>query len=181
MPNQSCSNGNLPLKADSDSHNASPRDRATADDQQSDTLFHDPSQASTIPPQSLPSTLFDRLNAQVEQELRGAEPESQRDLLTEIGSEVRKWRIRCGYSRQTLATKLDCNVVELLSLENGLSASSDFPPVDKSSNRLATGNNTVSVRVVLIALVNHAALDIPLRTRIQKYLDRLPSHDCTGC
>ena len=170
MPNQPYSNGDSPSDAHSDAHDFLSKGQPASGDPTSPRLA--PPSAALPPP--LAPTILDRLNAQIEREQTQTEPNPHHELLIEIGSELRRWRIRSGYTRQTLASALQCTVAELLALESGLTSPSRPASDPRSSDQPSASPNQQPEEALLNALLKQESLDTPLRLQIQQYLN--PSH-----
>jgi hypothetical protein len=85
------------------------------------------------PPNSQPTTpspvapkVLDRLNAQIQQESLGVEPDQAKIYLDEIGKLIRVWRITKGYTRPDLAKNLNLNEDQLLCIERGIGLPEDI-------------------------------------------------------
>ena len=170
MPNQPYSNGDSPLDAHSEAHDSLSKGQPASGDTTSPRLA--PPKAAS--PQLLASTILDRLNAQIEQEQTQVEPNLHHELLIKIGSELRRWRIRSGYTRQTLASALCCTVAELLALESGLTSPSRPASDHLSSDHSSSSPTEQPEDVLLNVLLKQESLDNSLRLQIQRYLN--PSH-----
>jgi hypothetical protein len=69
--------------------------------------------------------IFDRLNAELEQERTGRMEGPQKEALDALGREIRQWRLRQGYTRRFLASKLHMPVNQLICIENRLAQADD--------------------------------------------------------
>jgi len=114
------------------------------------------SQPTTPPP--IAPKVFDRLNAHIEQERLGIEPDQAKKYLEEIGELVRVWRIKKGYARPDLAKKLNLGVDQLLCIERRIGL-----PEDITEEQLLT----------LQSLLATDELDLHLKTLIKDYLASL--------
>jgi ribosome-binding protein aMBF1 (putative translation factor) len=108
----------------------------------------------TVPPPITPQ-VFNRLNAHIEQERLGIEPDQAKKYLAEIGKLVRAWRIKKGYTRLDLAKKLNLGVDQLLCIERRIGS-----PADITEAQLLT----------LQSLLATHKLDRQLNTLINDYL-----------
>jgi hypothetical protein len=77
-------------------------------------------------PPMIEQMIFDRLNAALDEGQAKSSDGSQRHTLERLGGEIRQWRLHQGYTRSVLAGKLQMDVNQLTSLENGIAQADDF-------------------------------------------------------
>lgn len=113
------------------------------------------SSPNTDPPSSLTPIVWDRLNSSLQKRSSTDDSNHQKQILAELGHQLRQWRIKEGYTRQELAEKLRLAVDQLLCIENGIGV-----PADISAVQL----------YALISLLTNDEYDRRLNASIQYYL-----------
>lgn len=102
-----------------------PRDHQESKDASGDPTPPLPDLNSTPPP--IEQTIFDRLNATLDQEQAERAANLQKQLLDELGRLIQQWRLKQGYTRGVLAGKLQMNINQLFCTENGIAEVDDMP------------------------------------------------------
>jgi ribosome-binding protein aMBF1 (putative translation factor) len=97
----------------------------------------EPSQPDRNDPPSSPSGLhpalpglaqevLDRLNTRLTQEQSNTARSPREHALDQLGTYMRQWRLEQGYTRADLASKLQMNVNQLISIENGIAQADEI-------------------------------------------------------
>jgi hypothetical protein len=113
-----------------DNHVGNPNGPPKDNQETSEDACGDPTQPlsdlNSAPP-PIDQTIFDRLNAKLDQEQAEGTDNLQKQSLDELGRLIQQWRLKLGYTRGVLAGKLQMNVTQLLCIENGIAEVEDIP------------------------------------------------------